>query len=248
MIVLLDLDGTITQARKPIGKEEVVKFTTSFNTLKEKGFQIGVVTGSPLEFMLEQIKPLWGTGVIDFWMPCNGTILYKDGCVIPQYKVNMKDLLSENYNQIVSTLVRKQALFLESYSGEVSGTFIQYRGSMVNWAPIGRDEGNVRKDFTEFDKRTGYRDKVLKELLSELQEYGITCTKGGETSFDIYPLGWDKTHALKHFPGKKIYFIGDSIFKGGNDYTIAKASEKWYSTESPEQTLIFLEEIGSLKL
>ena len=41
---------------------------------------------------------------------------------------------------------------------------------------------------------------------------GLMIALGGETSFDIYPIGWDKTYAMKHFKGYKIYFIGSRWF------------------------------------
>ena len=43
---------------------------------------------------------------------------------------------------------------------------------------------------------------------------------GGETSFDIYPKGWDKTFALQHFEDYECWFVGDRCGENGNDQTI----------------------------
>ena len=44
---------------------------------------------------------------------------------------------------------------------------------------------------------------------------------GGDTSFDIYPEGWDKTYAFKNFKDyDKIYFVGDRCGPDGNDFEI----------------------------
>ena len=80
----------------------------------------------------------------------------------------------------------------------------------------------------------------------QLQKYidkaglDITVALGGSTSFDIYPLGWNKTYGLKHYPDEEVYFIGDKCTKGGNDWHIYEAlqSEKRsWSTTGPKDTI-----------
>ena len=48
----------------------------------------------------------------------------------------------------------------------------------------------------------------------------IDLTLGGSTSIDIYPKGWDKTHALRHLGNATAWFAGDKCIPGGNDYTL----------------------------
>jgi len=48
---------------------------------------------------------------------------------------------------------------------------------------------------------------------------------GGQISFDVFPIGWDKTYCLsfvQHIP--IIHFFGDKTFPGGNDYEIFQDS------------------------
>ncbi len=83
---------------------------------------------------------------------------------------------------------------------------------MINWCPIGRNATNSdRNSFTQFDKSSGvssFRRTLLKNLVEEFENSRIPVTVklGGETSFDIYPNGWDKTFALTHFPDHEVYF------------------------------------------
>lgn len=236
-VLLLDMDGTITESRKSLDVKHKPLFLDLFVYLSAH-YKIGIVSGSPYDYILEQISEL--RSVIEYWMPCNGTQLYKTGLHEPLHSVGMKDKIGGNYQKLVSELLQQQSCFMQN-GVPVSGHFIQYRGSMLNWCPIGRDPGSLREDFVRFDKTSGFREKTLKVLEPKLTVWGLVCTKGGETSFDIYPKGWDKTYALKHFPGSEVTFIGDSIFVGGNDYTIAMASQKWYSTKGPEETLSILQ-------
>lgn len=239
-ILLLDMDGTITESRKKLDESHKKYFLDLFKNL-QKNYKIGVVSGSPYNYMLEQIEEL--KPVIEYWLPCNGTQMFCGGSE-PEYFVDMKKEIGENYKNLIEELLFLQKEFL-SHNLSVSGTFIQYRGSMLNWCPIGRDSGNCRKEFVAFDQKLQYRSQLLEKLSRKIKPWGLVCTKGGETSFDIYPEGWDKTHALRHFPEANITFIGDSIFEGGNDLTIALKSQKWYPTKGPVETIYILQRLLS---
>jgi phosphomannomutase len=70
----------------------------------------------------------------------------------------------------------------------------------------------------------------------------IIVKLGGNTSFDIYPIGWDKTYALTHFEQGKwdFWFVGDRCSFGGNDYEIfnlLKPKQRAFETGSPEETV-----------
>ena len=63
---------------------------------------------------------------------------------------------------------------------------------------------------------------------------------GGNTSFDIYPRGWDKTYALKHFKNYECWFVGDRCEQGGNDaelYNYLAKDNKAFKTDGPEDTV-----------
>ena len=74
------------------------------------------------------------------------------------------------------------------------------------------------------------------------EKIGVTVKLGGDTSFDIFPTGWDKTYALNHFDKNSwsFWFVGDRCYPQGNDYEIfslLKDSGRAYETSGPEETL-----------
>ena len=73
---------------------------------------------------------------------------------------------------------------------------------------------------------------------------------GGETSFDIFPVGWDKTYALSHFPDSKIWFLGDRCGDNGNDKEIFDALQPECSfwVDGTQHTKEILEELLIPKL
>ena len=121
------------------------------------------------------------------------------------------------------------------------GTFVQYRKSLLNWCPIGRNANNQqRKDFIEFDSKSNFRltmSSKLKTKINLLCPGKVTVKLGGDTSFDIYPTGWDKTYALRHFEDRTCWFVGDRCGIDGNDYEIyQKCLGQSYVSEGPEHT------------
>ena len=116
---------------------------------------------------------------------------------------------------------------------------------MLNWCPVGRSaDTTARQSWVLFDEEKKIRQNYLERLeqFFKNQNFDLVAALGGSTSFDIYPLGWDKTYVLKHVEGHELIFIGDKCKPGGNDYTIysaLKAADKHqsYSTSSPAETI-----------
>lgn len=56
------------------------------------------------------------------------------------------------------------------------------------------------------------RSTFVEALKKEFPSFGLTYAIGGQISFDIYPIGWDKTYALRHVEDEgfeEIHFFGD---------------------------------------
>ena len=69
-------------------------------------------------------------------------------------------------------------------------------------------------------------------------EYSI----GGQISFDVFPVGWDKTFCLKFLNDfNSIYFIGDKTDIGGNDYEIYESERTIsFKTKGVDDTIRIL--------
>ena len=124
---------------------------------------------------------------------------------------------------------------------KVIGERIVFRQSMINVAPIGRPRGPIvkeaesnRKAFVEYDKKTGFRLKMLESFhraLTELHEKkGLDVCLGGETSFDFNIKGNDKSYALRALLAEgyeNLVYFGDALHEGGNDEAILRFIESW---------------------
>ena len=252
-IFLFDMDGTLTPVRGQVQKNMV-------NSLKElsRFGRIGVVTGSGFEYVWEQMSRAFEvdgipTSSIDI-LPCNGTKKYtanQAGSFFLEYEDNMLDKIGqESYNNILRLCVEWQRQIMESFPGlPYTGTFLQYRGSLLNWCPIGRNaDTESRNAWVDLDKKQSVRSKYSMLMLEKMSLLGIdvTAALGGSTSLDIYPTGWDKTYCLKHYPGHEAYFVGDKCEKGGNDWHLferLKEQNRSYSVKGPEDTMIVINKL-----
>eukprot|EP01084_Bolivina_argentea_P309634 535642_1 len=95
---------------------------------------------------------------------------------------------------------------------------------MMNISPIGRNcSRDERNAFEEYDNVHHIRERMIDEMSSKFKSLNLTYSIGGQISFDVFPVGWDKTYALQyigHDEYDEIHFFGDKTFKGGNDYEI----------------------------
>jgi hypothetical protein len=74
----------------------------------------------------------------------------------------------------------------------------------------------------------------------------VVVKLGGETSFDIYPEGWDKTYALKHFSDYTCWFVGDRCSEDGNDkeiYDELLKDRRAFATTGTSKTALIINKI-----
>ena len=215
-IVLFDMDGTLTEARKPFAS-----FLSSPLWSLGQVADIGIVTGSDLNYVQEQLHDLIENHSLRYCLhilPCNGTKYLTppdnaDGFHTMKHIAQMeKQIGKDKYRKLLEILIQLQ-LDVSDFDIPLSGHFISARGSMINWCPIGRNANDKqRRYFKKFNKKVNLRRQMfmkLRLLLDSNDMQDITVKLGGDTSFDIYPEGWDKTYALRHFGDRNVWFVGD---------------------------------------
>lgn len=237
-IFLFDVDGTLTPSRCK-ASDKILKMLQSLRTKVKVGF----VGGSDLAKQVEQVGDNC-LELFDYAFPENGLSFYKNGKLISQEKII--DYMGEQ-------LYLKFVNFCLNYLSKLDlpikrGTFIEYRNSMINISPIGRNcSTDERKDFYELDKKNEYRLKMVQALKKEFGQHNMDFVIGGQISIDCFPKGWDKRYCLRHIKDEKIenvVFFGDMTHEGGNDYEIFKDSRvRGVSVRDPDDTLVKVNEI-----
>ena len=250
-IVLFDMDGTLTPPRKSIDKSIVDMLISLSNVSK-----IGIVTGSNFDYVMQQCKLLFNKNEDFsnfFILPCNGTQMYvwdkkewETGSWKKVFGLNMREHLGEDkYRKLIFNLLEKMYTthMTNPFKFPVTGHFISFRESMINWCPPGRNATEEdREEFVRYDKENKLREGVLDRFHRTDLVKELCFSLGGSTSVDVYPCGWDKTYALNHFRNHKVWFIGDRCTDpNGNDKPLYDKiredhPERAYEVKSIEDT------------
>lgn len=251
-IVLFDMDGTLTEPRAPIQENMIVAIV---NLLESS--EVGIVTGSDSDYVFQQCKSLFENKHIDktklHLYPCNGTKVFKWSIEVGSYEevysIGMIEELGQDaYNSILSSCLEYQACIATIHNLPYTGTFLHYRGSMLNWCPIGRSANlEQRSAWIKEDKSYKLREHFHRLLVRDINKACIQATValGGSTSFDIYPTGWDKTYVTKHLVDYRMTFVGDKCTGTGNDKTLYDLLQPTdsYETKNPEMTIELINSI-----
>ena len=255
-IVLFDMDGTLTPARKPaaipiaVALHELARYAT-----------VGIVTGSHYDYLQQQcetiLNSLIGPDLSNVLLfPCNGGQFYRweNGAWQKITDKNMHNYLgNQKFNELIKACICTLNASLDDACEELwdlTGQFIQYRGPMVNLCFPGRQaEHSARQTFQKLDVANDVRSTALRRLRGHLIMSNINnleCKLGGDTSIDIFPVGWDKTLALEHLKDFTVWFVGDRCTGDGNDREIfeyAAKNNQGFQTKSPAETIDIIEHI-----
>ena len=253
-VVLFDMDGTLTASRKKIDNRMINAIIDLLNHS-----DVGIVTGSGFDYLSEQCSNLWDCD--DFTpgengqnelilFPCNGTQVFRriDEKWISSYEKNMRrEIGGERFSLLLHSMLRLQAKYVNDYfrMSPLTGNFISIRGSLINWCPIGRcANSEEREKFSKIDKKYSIRTNLRSQLMAFLETIyikNVIVSLGGDTSLDIYPSGWDKTHVFNHFDKNiKAWFVGDRCHGAGNDRSIYEqllCFRRSFQTTGPNETI-----------
>lgn len=202
---IFDVDGTLTPSRRSIDTE-FQRFFLDFIYAN----QVYLVTGSDSDKTIEQlgqdifnqVARVYNCNGNDTWE--RGVNTYTNEWIIPH---NAKSWLTEKLE--------------ESSFPLRTGNHIEERPGMVNFSIVGRNATmGERKLYVQYDQKDNERSLIAKLFNKEFPT--LQATVGGDTGFDIAPIGLDKSQIMKDFnKDDQIYFFGDMMEPGGNDYPLA---------------------------
>jgi phosphomannomutase len=208
---IFDVDGTLTPSRQAIDP----KFKEFFKQFI-KDNKVWLVTGSDYAKTVEQLGADICESVVKVYN-CSGNDVYFKGSRVHFKKFEAPKELYDLMNGWLQT----------SSFPLRTGNHIEERMGTINFSIVGRNcTLGERKLYVKHDLENRERESIAYQINLEFPD--ITATVGGETGIDIYAKGADKSQILEDFnKNDKIYFFGDKIEQGGNDWPLAsKLKEK----------------------
>ena len=239
-LIVFDLDGTLAESKSSLDPEMAALLNALLGIVK-----VSVISGgnwSQFEKQVlahlahdERLKNL-------SLLPTCGTKFYR-------YESEWKLLYSEDFTgqekaKIISAL--KQATESPDLKPQQTwGDIIEDRGSQITFSGLGQDAPLEEKEKwdPDFSKR-----KRIKAILDKMiPEFSVRL--GGATSIDITKHGIDKAYGIRKLRDvldvaiKKMIFIGDAVFPGGNDYPVEEAGALSIEVKDTHETKRVIEAI-----
>ncbi len=215
-VYIFDVDGTLTPSRDSMDPT----FKKWFKSWLKKGSkEVYFATGSDYPKTQEQV----GNDLLDSVQAvfcCAGNAIYHKG----QLKYSSKWTLKEPMVQWLN-----EQLYFSLFTGKTE-RHIENRIGLVNFSVVGRAANKEqRAKYVEYDKKTGERKKIAK-LFNEKFGSQAIAQVAGETGIDIMEPAKDKSQIAKYFaePFVHVYFFGDQMEIGGNDFPLALALKENY--------------------
>ena len=237
-IVLFDVDGTLATPMKVATPEMKAKLVE----LRAAGYTVGMVGGSNFAKQKGQL----GENILeqfDYIFSENGLLAYHNGA-----EFHRQSLVTYLGSDKINAFVKYNLKLLSEMDIPVQrGTFIELRNGMFNISPIGRNCSQEERDeFEKYDHVHNIRKTMIAKLTEKFPDYNLKYSVGGQISFDVFPVGWDKTYCLQFVKDKfkTIHFFGDKTFEGGNDHEIYESPLTiGHSVKTFEDTIRICDEV-----
>ena len=140
--------------------------------------------------------------------------------------------------KILRSFTRVFAEIAYSHPAKTYGPVFENRGSQVTFSALGQKAPLRLK--RKWDPNQRKRLRIRRLLKTHLRNFEISI--GGTTSIDVTRKGVNKTLCVKKLSErlgvkkKDMLFVGDALFRGGNDYIMKSTGIRCIPVSGPKQT------------
>jgi hypothetical protein len=154
-------------------------------------------------------------------------------------------LSAQNVKKILRSF---QSVFAETkyvQPAKTYGPVFENRGSQLTFSALGQKAPLRFK--RKWDPNQQKRLKIRRLLKTQLPNFEISI--GGTTSIDVTRKGVNKTLCVKKLKErlgverKGMLFVGDALFRGGNDYIMKSTGIKCIPVSGPKETKVLMRKI-----
>jgi HAD superfamily hydrolase (TIGR01484 family) len=185
-------------------------------------------------------------------MPTCGTRYYRFSNVKSDWEQIYAEDFTEPQKAKITAALAKVVAEQEHDKYKTYGETIEDRGSQVTWSTFGQDivdhlgmEGVRIKE--EWDPDNAKKNRIRDAAAELLPEFEVRV--GGVTSIDVTKPGIDKAYGMRKIMDmlgigmEEIFFIGDRVQEGGNDYPVKLMGIDTIQINKWEETALVVEVI-----
>ena len=209
---IFDVDGTLTPSRQEIDPD-FEKYMIEFSNEND----VYLVTGSNREKTIEQVgDTLFHTAKRVY--NCSGSDVYEGDLNVYRDEWDVP----EDVEEFLMDELHHSKFPIRT------GTHVEKRPGGINFSILGRGQGVVleeRDEYVKWDRTHHERKNMAIKIKNRFPDLEVQV--GGQTGLDISPLGRNKGQILRDFSKEDfIYFYGDMMDEGQNDFPLADAIRK----------------------
>ncbi len=250
-VIAFDLDGTLAPSKSPLPD----RMGEMLDQLLER-YHVCVISGGKFgqfeKQLLANLKASPDRLERLHLMPTCGTRYYNYDLADKKWTlVYAEDFTEAEKDKIKEALMRgvKELGYVEE---KTYGETLEDRGSQITWSALGQDivdhlgpEGVRQKE--EWDPANKKKNEIRDFVAELIPEFEVRV--GGVTSIDITKPGIDKAYGMRKLMdileiGKEdIFFIGDRIQPGGNDYPVKAMGIDSLEISKWEETALAIEAV-----
>jgi len=236
-VIVCDLDGTLAESKGAITQSmsDVICRLLSRHYL-------AVVSGGAYEQFQKQFLSNLSCPEEKlanlFLFPTMGSACYGFDQGIKDWKLLYSEVMTDAEREKIITAMKEMMVESGLNFSEHYGEIIEDRGSQVTFSSLGQNAPlEVKKNW---DPDRSKRVALMAILNKKISEFEIRT--GGATSIDVTRKGIDKAYTIEkikeilHVSEKDIIFVGDALYKGGNDATVKKTDVDFIQEGGPEET------------
>lgn len=242
-VIACDLDGTLAPSKSSISSE----MSDVLCRILGK-YSLAVISGGAFP----QFQKQFLSGLLCpkdllknlYLFPTMGSTCYKYDEESHEWKMLYEERLSPEETKKIMNAFSES--ILES-GFDLSGSYgeiLEDRGTQVTFSGRGQEAPIDVK--TTWDPDRLKRGLIVSLLKKKIPEFDIRI--GGISSIDVTKMGIDKAYAigkirkLLDVTDDEIMFVGDALYKGGNDAPVKKTDVDFIQPDDPSDTLELLKQ------
>lgn len=246
-IIMFDLDGTLTKSKAVLDKEmasllcqllerKVVAVTGGGNYPQFKNQFLAYLKCTDAQFQNLFILPVSGGSL--YRRQANSSNKTKRGEGDKWQLVYENALRVKEKAKILAAFRKSFADIHYSLPKKAYGKVIEDRESQITFSALGQRAPLDKKK--EWNMKSDIRPQLRTALEKYLPDFEIRL--GGLTSIDITKKGIDKAYGITQImklmsvSKKGIVYVGDALYKGGNDYVVKRTGIATIKVEDQEET------------
>lgn len=235
-LVIFDLDGTLAVSKWKMD----VEMAQLLEQLSHEA-KIAIISGGKYEQFLKQVVPMLTSETQlehVFFFPTSGASFYRWW---GQWWENIyaHNLSPEQIQSIFDAFPKAiEQSGIQIGSDELHGEQLEDRQTQVSWSALGQQCPIELKETWDPDQKK--RLQILPYLQEMLPDFDVRV--GGTTTIDVTKKGLDKKYGIEKMHEhlavayEDMFFVGDAIFPGGNDYACVQMWLDHAKVETIEDT------------